>query len=153
MNNSGISDQVLTLLLAGKVKQVNKILGYEHTLRGEVVHGNHLGRKLGFPTANIVPDSDTPLLLGHGVYLVRVEYDHEYYKGLTNIGLRPTINGTHVTIEVYIFDFNKDLYGHHLKVWFLDRIRMERKFESLEALKRQIEKDKIKAMSLFSRLD
>jgi riboflavin kinase/FMN adenylyltransferase len=109
----------------------------------------HLGRTLGFPTANLELDNQTPLLIGHGVYLVRVGCIDKIMNGIANIGLRPTIGGKNLTVEVNIFDFEEDIYGQNITVWFLERIREERKFATLDDLVAQIRKDKLTALELL----
>lgn len=151
MNEFVIPASVLAALAEGSVRQANVMLGFEYFINGKVVHGNHLGRTIGFPTANLHLDKGSPLLLGHGVYLVHIGQKEMFYRGIANIGLRPTIDGKKVTVEVNIFDFAGDLYGHHLTVWFLDRIREEKKFATLDDLASQIRRDKKTALALFSR--
>ncbi len=152
MNIRPISDPALEALAAGNIRKARTILGYDYALRGTVVHGNHLGRTLGFPTANLELDNQTPFLIGHGVYLVRVGYLNRKMNGFANIGIRPTIGGKNLTFEVNIFDFEEDIYGKILTVWFLDRIREERKFATLDDLVAQIRTDKLTALKLLSGL-
>ena len=124
----------------------------EDCIRGTVVHGNHLGRTLGFPTANVHPHSDQPALVPNGVYLVSLFLQEKKFFGLCNIGLRPTIGGTHLVIEVNI-DFSADIYGMEISVTIIRQIRKEKKFKNLEALVSQIRHDKEKAMKMISALD
>ena len=115
------------------------MLGYEYSLTGVVVAGNHLGRTIGFPTANMRLYEPLKLLPGNGVYSVEVESLGRKFKGMCNIGTRPTVNaGSDRTVETNIFDFDEDIYGLDLKVTFLGKIRDERRFDSLEALKNQL---------------
>ncbi len=125
----------------------------EDCICGTVVHGNHLGRTLGFPTANVLPHSDQPALVPNGVYLVSLFLQEKKFFGLCNIGLRPTIGGTHLVIEVNILDFSADIYGMELSVTIIRQIRKEKKFKNLEALVSQIRHDKEKAMKMISALD
>lgn len=140
------------MIASGKIKEVNAFIGNYYTISGSVIHGNHLGRTLGFPTANIKPKENASPLPGKGVYVVYIQYDNVQYKGIANIGNRPTIEGKNLTLEVHIFNFDRDLYSQLLTVSFLDRIRNEVKFNSLFELASQIEKDKKVALDLFARL-
>jgi riboflavin kinase/FMN adenylyltransferase len=144
------SPQVLDALTKGNIREANELLGYVYRVRALVVHGKHLGRSLGFPTANLFLQNNEPFLLAHGVYAVKAEIDHVVYKGMANAGIRPTIDGKTMTVEVNIFDFSGDLYGKNLIVYFIDRIRDEKKFKDLDELIRQIGKDKIEAEKLLS---
>ena len=124
--------------------------GKDYCINGVVVHGYHLGRKLGFPTANLEPDKTFPVMISQGVYLVKVLLSEKVYFGVCNVGQRPTIGGTKVVTEVNIFDFEEDIYGKSICLVFLARLRKEKKFRSLEALAKQIKTDKEKAISLLS---
>ena len=117
------------------------MLGYEYGLYGVVVAGNRLGRTIGFPTANMQLYEPLKLVPLNGVYAVEVEVQDQLYKGMCNIGVRPTVDGKVRTIETHILDFDEEIYGLPLRLRFLRRIRDERKFPSLEALKEQLEKD------------
>jgi riboflavin kinase/FMN adenylyltransferase len=112
-----------------------------------------LGAKIGFPTANLSLVENEKLLLPYGIYVVSVPLHGNVFYGLTNIGIRPTVGGTNLTIEVHLFDFNENLYDQILKVFFLDRLRDERKFSTLEELTVQIQKDKDAALKLLLRGD
>ena len=119
------------------------MLGYEYSLKGVVVAGNHLGRSIGFPTANMKLYEPLKLLPGNGVYSVGVEFLGRRLRGMCNIGTRPTVNsGKDRTVETNIFDFDEDIYGLDLEVTFLKKIRDERRFPSLEALKAQLVLDR-----------
>jgi riboflavin kinase/FMN adenylyltransferase len=119
-------------------------------IRAKVVEGNHLGRTLGFPTANLELLKNNPFLLAHGVYAVKVESEQIVYKGMANAGIRPTIDGKKLTVEVNLFDFSGDLYGKSLVVYFFHRIRDEKKFDNLDQLVAQIHLDKQEALRLLS---
>ncbi|MEI7723881.1 MAG: riboflavin kinase [Bacteroidota bacterium] len=121
-----------------------------YVIHALVVHGNHLGRTLGFPTANLELLKNKPFLLANGVYAVKVEVDEVIYNGMANAGIRPTIAGNTMTIEVNLFDFSGDLYGKTLIVYFYERIRDERKFDNLDQLVQQIHLDKKEALKLLS---
>ena len=126
----------------GKVETAAEMLGYGYALRGVVVAGNRLGRTIGFPTANMKLYEPLKLVPGRGVYVVEAEVLGKKYRGMTNIGLRPTVGGSSTTIETHILDFDEDIYGLPLRVTFLRRLRDEVHFPSLEALKDQLEKDR-----------
>lgn len=118
------------------------MLGYGYSLKGVVVAGNRLGRTIGFPTANMKLYEPLKLVPGRGVYVVEAEVLGKKYRGMTNIGLRPTVGGSFTTIETHILDFDEDIYGLPLRITFLRRLRDEVHFPSLEALKDQLEKDR-----------
>ena len=143
------STKVRKLLEAGKVKAANSLLGYEYSLNGNVIKGKSIGRDLGFPTANIEVADEYKLIAAVGVYACRVQYMGRIYKGMSNIGYRPTINHGELTIEVNIFDFDQQLYGEEIIIYFVDRMRDEKKFKDLEALKQQLIKDKEHAQKLL----
>ncbi len=119
-----------------------EMLGYGYALKGVVVAGNRLGRTIGFPTANMKLYEPLKLVPGRGVYAVEAEVLGKKYRGMTNIGLRPTVGGSFTTIETHILDFDEDIYGLPLRITFLRRLRNEVHFPSLEALKEQLEKDR-----------
>jgi riboflavin kinase/FMN adenylyltransferase len=119
---------------------VKRLLGYGYTLSGIVEHGNAIGTTLGFPTANIALGSHKQLP-AKGVYSVLANVDGVSYHAIANIGTKPTIGGENLSLEVYMFDFVGDLYGKALQVTFLDFLREEKKFASLDALKKQIASD------------
>ena len=112
-----------------------------------MVKGNHLGHQIGFPTANIKVLDSYKLIPANGVYAVRVKYKKDIYKGMLNIGMRPTIGGTEKTIEVHIIDFERDLYGEELKIFIDSWIREEQKFEHMTPLNYSL--NKIKSSSKF----
>ena len=136
------STQIRTALESGDIESAAEMLGYGYTLRGVVVAGNRLGRTIGFPTANMKLYEPLKLVPGRGVYVVEAEVLGKKYRGMTNIGLRPTVGGSFTTIETHILDFDEDIYGLPLRITFLRRLRDEVHFPSLEALKRQLEKDR-----------
>ena len=133
------STKIREAIAAGDVNAAAGMLGYEYSLTGVVVAGNRLGRTIGFPTANMRLYEPLKLLPGNGVYSVEVESLGRKFRGMCNIGTRPTVNaGRDRTVETNIFDFDEDIYGLDLKVTFLGKIRDERRFDSLEALKNQL---------------
>jgi riboflavin kinase / FMN adenylyltransferase len=133
------STRVRQLVGEGDVKGVVAILGRHYALTGRVVHGEHRGRILGFPTANL--DTDEELLPAAGVYAVKVRLDGELYDGACNIGTNPTFQNQRLTLEVFLLDFAGDLYGREITLFFLDRLRGEQRFAGLEALKAAIAAD------------
>jgi riboflavin kinase/FMN adenylyltransferase len=143
------SDNALAKLREGNLREANHLLGSPYHLKGTVIKGNQIGRTIGFPTANIHPSEETPLYLPKGVYAVYVDVKGHSYHGMSNIGVRPTLNLHQLSIEVNIFDFEDDIYGETISVLFMERVRDEIKFPGLEALKEQIEKDKVSAEKLL----
>lgn len=129
-------------LAAGQIEKANELLGYTYSVQGRVVHGKHLGTGMGFPTVNLLPPSQKHLP-AFGVYYSEVVIDGKVYPGITNIGRKPTIKGEHPAgVETYIYDWKKDIYGKNIEVKLLSFLRPERKFESVEELKRQVLSDK-----------
>ena len=144
------SSRIRQALAAGDIHISNKYLGYEYCLNGEVVPGDKLGRKLGYPTANIHIASDLKLIPAGGIYAIRVIHDGQNYDGMLNIGTRPTVGGSKRTIEAHIFDFDKDIYGDEIRIQLVKRIRFEQKFASLDLLKAQLTEDKKMAQKILS---
>ena len=122
------------------------MLGYRYGLYGVVVAGNRMGRTIGFPTANMQLYEPLKLVPGNGVYAVEVEVLGAKYKGMCNIGLRPTVDGKVRTIETHILDFDQDIYGLPIRLRFVRRLRDERCFPSLDALREQLQKDSLLAV-------
>jgi len=147
--NAVSSTKTRNAILDGDITLANDYLGYSYFFSGEVVKGKQLGRTIGFPTANIHIKEDYKLVPKNGVYIVKSSFNNQPLQGMMNIGTRPTVNGDSQTIEVNFFDFNKDLYNQTMKIEILDFIRDEKKFESLDALKTQIQKDKVQAQEYF----
>lgn len=137
------STRIRKALEAGDVAAASKMLGRPYKLHGVVVAGNRLGRTMGFPTANMQLYEPLKLVPGNGVYVVDVETVGQRRRGMCNIGTRPTVdNGHQRTIETNIFDFSEDIYGLDLELFFVEKIRDERRFDSLSDLKAQLEKDR-----------
>ena len=137
------STKIRERLEEGDVLQAASMLGYEYSLYGVVVAGNRLGRTIGFPTANMQLYEPLKLVPGNGVYFVKVETLGRELLGMCNIGCRPTVGeGNARTIETNIFDFDEDIYGLDMKITFVRKIRDEVKFDSLDALREQLEKDR-----------
>lgn len=143
------STKVRKALKKGEVKLANEFLGYNYSLKGKVIKGKEIGRTIGFPTANIQVADSTKLIPENGVYAVKINVSAKEYTGMMNIGTNPTINGSHQSLEVHIFDFDASIYDEEIRIRFLDRIRSEIKFESLEALQEQLQEDKNLVQSIF----
>lgn len=144
------SSLIRKTLAEGKMKEAAAMLGRPYSLEGRVVAGKKLGRKLGFPTANL--DINFYKLLPLGVFAVKVRVGRKFYRGICNIGFRPTVNPIDSIIpltEVHILDFNKSIYGRRLEVWFYDKLRGETKFDGLDALKAELTRNKQTARSLI----
>ena len=135
------STRIRKLLEEGKVEDACQMLGYRYGLYGVVVAGNRVGRTIGFPTANMQLYEPLKLVPENGVYAVEVEVLGRQYRGMCNIGLRPTVGGGGRTIETHILDFNEDIYGLPMGIRFVRRIRDEIRFPSLEALRLQLLQD------------
>ncbi|MEY2692584.1 MAG: hypothetical protein RIT03_974 [Bacteroidota bacterium] len=144
------STKIRTALQVGDIQLADSYLGHPYQLNGQVQKGNQLGRTIGFPTANLAVAEAYKLIPKKGVYLVQSILNKRKVFGLMNIGVRPTVDGKTQTIEVFYLDFEGDLYGQQLQVELLDFIRDEQKFESLDALKIQLEKDKNWAVQAIS---
>lgn len=136
------STQVRNALTEGNLRLANRMLGYDYSITGRVVEGNRIGRTIGFPTANIEVEDRYKLIAAGGVYACRVKIDGRVYKGMGNIGTRPTIAKHDFATEVHIFNFDKDIYGKTITIYFVDRIRDEKKFGGLEELRKQLETDR-----------
>jgi riboflavin kinase/FMN adenylyltransferase len=145
------STKIRAALLNGEVETAAKYLGYSYFFSGKVVKGNQLGRKIGFPTANLFIENEQKLIPANGVYAVEIaiEGNESALKGMMNIGLRPTINGIDRVIEVNIFDFNEDIYSKTIKVTLKKYLRSEKKFNGLEELTKQLAIDKTEALSIL----
>ena len=144
------STKIRNALAIGDIRQVNLFLGYPYSVTGEVIEGHRLGRKLGFPTANLQVDNERKLLPANGVYVVRVKVGEEVYPGMLNIGIRPTVsNDGRTSLEVHLFDFARDIYRQVLTVDFVARLRGEQKFDGVDELKEQLERDKKEAIRLL----
>ena len=144
------STKIRERLEAGEVKEASDMLGYDYSIHGVVVAGNRLGRTIGFPTANMQLYEPLKLIPGNGVYFVKVRtLDRDLY-GMCNIGCRPTVGeGNARTIETNIFGFDEDIYGLDIQLTFMEKIRNEIKFDSLESLKQQLEQDRDSCLSLL----
>lgn len=149
--NKTISSSVIRdRLNTGNVAQANNLLGYEYFVFGRVTYGNQIGKKIGFPTANIEIKDGHKMLPCNGVYIVKVNWNGTMYYGMCNIGIRPTINKSSFSIEVHLFGFSHDIYNDYITVFFLERIRDEKRFQSLEDLTQQLENDKKEALKYLT---
>lgn len=145
------STAIRKALMAGDITTANTLLGYDYFFSGKVVEGNQLGRKINFPTANIEAEDTNKLIPGNGVYAVKlkIESDEKEYKGMMNIGMRPTVGGDKRSIEVNVFDFDLDIYEQNVTVSLVARIRDEIRFENIDALKKQLHNDSVEAKRLL----
>ena len=145
------STRIRRLIGEGRVDEAGALLGHQYYVEGRVVHGAERGRTLGFPTANVCTENELPP--PHGVYATTVTIDGVVLPSVTNVGTRPTVDSSGTTaIETHIFDVNRDLYGAAVRVGFVQRLRDERTFESLDLLKAQIAADCTRARVLFGHL-
>ncbi len=142
------STRIRKAIAAGNIADANEMLGRCYTVSGEVVHGQKLGRTIGYPTANLLLSEPDQVMPGVGIYAVYVWVDGVRYKGMMSIGYNPTVTSDRtVKPEVNILDFDKDIYGNIIRIEFVQWLRAEEKFEGLEALKAQLHKDKLAAMA------
>lgn len=146
------STKIRNALSAGNIALANKYLGYNYFIKGIVGDGSKIGRSLGFPTANLIVQDKYKLIPADGVYAVEVRINNNYYKGILNIGIRPTIkdNSKDKSIEVHILDFNENIYNKEITIIFKKKIRDEQKFDSIELLKKQLLSDKEEALSILA---
>ncbi|MCI5700392.1 MAG: bifunctional riboflavin kinase/FAD synthetase [Lachnospiraceae bacterium] len=135
-------------LAKGNMEKVNELLGYEFFVTGEIVHGRRVGRTLGVPTTNLIPPKGK-LLPPNGVYTTRTTAGDKTYYGMTNIGNKPTVDGHFIGVETYLFDCDEELYGEQEKVRLQHYLRPEVKFDSLEELKQQLQKDEVAVRAFF----
>jgi riboflavin kinase/FMN adenylyltransferase len=143
------STKIRKALLSGDVALAAAFLGYNFSLYGRVIKGDKIGRTIGFPTANIFIEESYKLIPSDGIYAVTVGMNGDTYKGMAYIGQRPTINGMTRNIEVNIFDFNQEIYGQYVTMYFMEFLRHDVKFTGLEALKEQLKQDKEDTIAYF----
>lgn len=139
------STKIRAALSSGNIQLANELLGHTYTVSGMVVRGLQNGRKLGYPTANIQVNDEHKLIPGKGIYVVRVKQGGRVYGGMMSIGYNPTFDGKEMTLEVNIFEFDKDIYGSTITIEFLHFLRNEKKFDSVDALIAEIAQDEIKS--------
>jgi riboflavin kinase/FMN adenylyltransferase len=150
MDNINISStKIRKSLSEGDVETANNYLGYPFFITGTVVAGQQLGTQIGFPTANIFVEEKYKLIPANGVYAVRVRVNEEDYRGMLNIGNRPTVKGKGASIEVHLFDFDQDIYDQPIQVGLVKRIREEKKFENIEQLREQLVIDRNRSLNIL----
>ena len=145
------STNIRQAVLHTDIEMANKLLGYTFFFEGEVVHGNKLGRQLGYPTANLKMNDPEKIIPGDGIYAVyvKIQENDTQYKGMMSIGFRPTVDGKKRVIEVNVFDFNEEIYGKMMRVYVVKFLRAEVKFNSLEELVKQIDQDKVESLKVL----
>ena len=149
-NNISISStKIRNSIIEGNIRKANSFLGYDFSLRGKVIKGNKIGRTIGFPTANLEINEEYKLIPKNGVYLIYTKFEKQVFFGMMNIGVKPTLKFKKESIEVNLFDWEKDIYGEFIEVFFLDYIRDEKKFDSLIELTNQIKIDKKTCLKLI----
>ena len=146
------STKIRNAIITGDIYKANKYLNRPFKITGKVVSGNGIGRKIDFPTANILVPEDFKLIPNDGVYFVKSLIDSHYFFGMMNIGFRPTVNGKIRTTEVHFLNFNENLYDKKIKIEVLDLIRNEKKFNSLKDLEKQLVSDKKVCEDLIQKL-
>jgi riboflavin kinase/FMN adenylyltransferase len=144
------STRIRRLVSEGRMDEAAALLGHGYYVDGTIVEGRKRGREMGFPTANLMTDNE--LLPPHGVYATTMKIDGIVHAGLTNVGTRPTFGETETTVETHLLNYSGDLYGRNVRLDFVLRLRDERRFEDVDALRTQIEADQRRAERLFSRL-
>ena len=145
------SSHIRIALLNGDIEQSNRLLTYPYSIQGKVIEGFKMGRKIGYPTANIALENKNKIIPTMGVYAVMVYWNMQSYKGMLNIGVRPTLNnGKNISIEVHLFDFNQDIYAETIELEFVRKIRDEVKFDGLDKLIEQLGKDELTARQILN---
>lgn len=145
------STKIRNALLEGNIKQANDFLGYNYFFNGTVIQGNKLGRQIGFPTANLKIEDKNKLIPADGVYAATIRLGMEIYYGMLNIGIRPTVsNQNERTVEVNIFEFDREIYNEQAEITLLEKVRDEIKFKNLEELKQQLSEDKKNVLAIIS---
>ncbi len=147
------SSRIRQLLNCGQIAKANALLDYPYSIEGKVVSGNKIGRSIGFPTANVELINDYRLIPATGVYVILLQYNNTLYKGMLNIGFRPTLKTQNLmSIEAHLFDFNGDLYNQTVRIFFIAQLREERKFGNLDELISQLIKDKELSLNQLTNL-
>lgn len=151
IDHAGVSStRIRNALAAGEVHIATELLGRHYSLSGFVKDGDRIGRSIGFPTANIDVPESYKLIPGDGAYAVYIHLGNEKFQGMLNIGLRPTVSGQERRIEVNIFNFDREIYNKRLTIEFVQLLRKEKKFDSIELLKDQLNQDKLQALDALS---
>ncbi len=143
------SSNIRQAILHSNIDEANKLLGYNFFFEGEVVHGDKIGRTIGYPTANLKSTDEEKIVLGDGIYAVYIEVQGIRYKGMMSIGFRPTVNGKKRVVEVNLFNFEKDIYGQVIRVIVIKHLRSEVRFNGLEELKQALHKDKENSLAVL----
>lgn len=143
------STNIRNAIIHSNIDEANKLLGYQFFFEGEVIHGDKVGRELGYPTANLKSTDEEKIVLGDGIYAVYATLEGQRYKGMMSIGFRPTVNGKTRVTEVNLFDFDQQVYGKTIRVSVKKYLRSEVKFDGLEALKMQLHKDKAESLKVL----
>ena len=143
------STKIREAILHADIQTANRYLGYEFFFSGEVIHGNKLGRELGYPTANLKMENEEKIIPGDGIYAVYADLGEQSFKGMMSIGFRPTVDGKKRVIEVNLFDFDREIYGQTIRVRVKQYLRPEKKFENLRELTDQIGRDKVASLSVL----
>ena len=143
------SSEIRNEILKGNMSKVSMMLGYKYFIKGEVIKGDGIGKKLDFPTANIKIQNEDKILPSDGVYAGYAIISDKKFIGMINIGKRPTVEGKERRVEMNIFDYNDMLYGKEMKISFIKRIRDERKFKNLDDLSKQLKKDKLETIKII----
>lgn len=147
------STKIRTALAEGQINTANNYLDDTFQLNGTVTKGKEIGRTINFPTANVTISEDYKIIPKNGVYIAKATVNNQTYKGMMNIGNNPTVQGTSQSIEIHLFNFNKDIYNKHISIKLLKRIRDEHKFESIDILKQQLKEDQNTALTYFNTND
>lgn len=152
INDAAVSStKVRQAIMAGDVGAARQMLGRQYSIEGIVAHGQKLGRQLGYPTANLEPLCADQLLPAHGIYAITARLNGRIYKGMMNIGVRPTVSQEpELRLEAHLFDFSEDIYGRSLEIFFVEKLRNEQRFGSIDELRAQLQKDEIAAKTLLS---
>lgn len=147
------STKIREALSKGDVALANSFLGYNFMISGYVIKGKGLGKTLEFPTANLKVEEDYKLIPKTGSYVIKTQFNNKALYGMMNIGKNPTVNGKKLSIEMHLFDFSEDIYDKKFTIELIDRLREEKKFNSLKELKEQLNKDKLKSISIIKSLN
>ncbi|MCB0397749.1 MAG: riboflavin biosynthesis protein RibF, partial [Flavobacteriales bacterium] len=145
------STKIRKALLEGDVVKANMFLGYDYLINGKVVPGSQQGRSIDYPTANVAVSSTDKLIPADGVYAARVTVNDQTLMGMVNIGMRPTVQGKDRTVEVHIIDFDSNIYDLNITLHLVERIRDEKKFDDLEALRKQLDIDRNKITQILEK--
>ncbi|PKP22463.1 MAG: riboflavin biosynthesis protein RibF [Bacteroidetes bacterium HGW-Bacteroidetes-21] len=151
--NAVSSTAIRNELIEGNVGNARKMLSYPYHINGKVIDGFKLGKNIGFPTANIKVNETFKQIPGDGVYAATAQLMGKTYKGMINIGFRPTLNqpDPERSIEIHLFDFEENIYGHTIRIEFFEKLRNEVKFSGIEELKKQLQKDKVQAEKILAK--